>query len=81
MGKLRLLIILAVTALYWFWESHAEGNIRIDLLVIFPLLALFYLWALWKWLKWQAFIVCFILMGLNYMFMTASYELFNKFPG
>lgn len=40
-SKLSLLAkscILLPTIIYWWWESQAEGNIRVDLLIIYPVL-------------------------------------------
>ena len=39
-SKRYLILPVIVTLLYWFWESQAEGNIRVDLLLIYPLLFL-----------------------------------------
>lgn len=80
-SKFKLILIILTTAGYWFWESQAEGNIRIDILVLYPLMSLIYLWALWQWLKFKAIIVCLLLLAINYGFLMISYDLFDKFPG
>lgn len=80
-SKFRFLLIIIVTGLYWFWESQAEGNIRIDILILYPFMGLIYLWAFWQWLKWKAIFACLTLIAINYGFMMISYDLFNKFPG
>jgi len=32
------LLVGGATLAYWVWESRAAGNIRVDLLLIYPLL-------------------------------------------
>ena len=74
-------IVAIVTLLYWIWESQAEGNIRVDLLVIYPALLCVYLAVLWRSLKWRSLLVSFGLMFLNVLFFLVSYDLFDKHPG
>jgi len=73
-----LAIVIISTLLYWFWESQAEGNIRIDLLVIYPVLFLIYLVTLWGRFRYLSIPIGFLLMLINIGFFMISYDLFNK---
>ena len=79
--KISLLSIAVLTGLYLFWESRATGNIRIDLLVLYPSLFATYAILLWRHLKWLTLVPASLLMLLNFWFMTHSYHWFHKFPG
>jgi hypothetical protein len=76
-----ILIPLTVTLLYWYWESVAWGNIRVDLLVIYPTLFLIYIASLWRRYKFYALLISMILMAMNICFLLISYDLFDKYPG
>ncbi len=73
--------VLIPTLLYWVWESQAEGNIRIDLLLLYPLLYMIYSFALWSRFHWYAFLLSMLLMLINLVYATLSYDLFDKYPG
>jgi len=73
--------VLALTAGYWVWESQAAGNIRVDLILIYPALFAGYIWVLWDSLKWLSILAASILMAGNYGFFVISYDLFNKSVG
>jgi hypothetical protein len=88
------MLITFPTLLYWYWESSAEGNIRVDLLVIYPTLFLIYLSVLFVLLARKKFgfisslsailfsiLGAAALMGINYLFLMISYDLFDKNPG
>lgn len=78
----RGLVITAVlTVLYWIWESQAAGNIRVDLLLIYPVLLSCYLYYLWPKFKYWSVIIAAALMAGNFMFFVSSYQLFDKNPG
>ncbi|WP_417536441.1 hypothetical protein [Methylophaga sp.] len=77
----NLLILVLVTLIYWFWEIRAEGNIRVDLVLIYPLLFVFYIKALWKRFKWYSLLFSSLIMLLNFGFLILSYDLFDKYPG
>jgi hypothetical protein len=72
---------MIVTALYWAWESRTGGNIRIDLLLIYPALALFYLFDLWPRFRFWSLLIAAGLMALDLGFFIISYPLFRKHPG
>lgn len=74
-------IPVLMTAFYWFWESRAEGNIRIDLLIIYPFLFGLYTFCFWKKFRWWSPLASLFLMGLNIGFLMISYDLFDKHPG
>lgn len=75
---LNISIVLFSTLGYWVWESQAEGNIRIDLLLIYSILFAVYIWAFWKRYKLYSIIFSVGLMILNIIFFISSYELFGK---
>lgn len=75
---LNISIVLFSTLLYWVWESQAEGNIRIDLLLLYPILFAIYIWAFWKRYKLYSIVFSVGLMTLNIIFFMSSYELFGK---
>ncbi|NKC00727.1 MAG: hypothetical protein GKR90_19840 [Pseudomonadales bacterium] len=77
----QFLTTLVVTVLYWIWESQAEGNIRIDLLLLYPILIVLYTSIWWSKLKWKALIITAGAMLLNVGFFLVSYDLFGKHPG
>ena len=74
-------VSLVITALYWFWESVAEGNIRVDLLLIYPVLFATYSLCLWPRFRWWVLLIAPLLMLLNCAYMVMSYRLFDKNPG
>ena len=76
-----VLVPVVVTLLYWYWESKAAGNIRVDLLVIYPVLFVTYIAAFWSKFRYYSVLISTILMGLNYSFALVSYDLFDKYPG
>lgn len=76
-----VLIPVVVTLLYWFWESRAAGNIRVDLLFIYPALFAIYIAALWRRFRFYSVIIAAVIMGINYAFALLSYDLFDKYPG
>jgi len=67
----------AITLLYWAWESQAGGNIRVDLVLGYPLLFGLYLYFLQR-IGWASLPAALALMLLNYCFFMASYSLFDK---
>ena len=71
----------ALTAIYWLWESRAEGNIRVDLLLIYPVLIAAYLKSFWPRFRFYSILITLGLMALNFCFFVISYDLFNKSPG
>ena len=70
-----------MTLAYWAWESYAQGDIRVDLLLIYPLLFLGYIYVLWPRLRWWSIAVSLLFMTANYGFFTKSYSWFHKYPG
>lgn len=80
-SKTIIFISTALTILYWYWESQAEGNIRIDLLLIYPVLFVSYLICLWPRFKFYSLLIALGLMGFNIGFFIISYDLFNKHLG
>jgi hypothetical protein len=72
---------LVITLVYWLWESQIGGNIRLDLLVIYPLLIVLYPILLWRKFKWLSIVIALMLMVLNILFMQYSYVWFGKSPG
>ena len=78
---MRYGVLVGATALYWYWESFAEGNIRIDLLVLYPALTAIYLAILWPTLRWKGVALSAVLMIVNFGFFLISYDLFDKHPG
>ena len=75
------LVPVAVTLLYWYWESIASGNIRVDLLIIYPALLIIYIVSLWRRFKFYAVLISIALMLINFGFLLISYDLFDKHPG
>ena len=72
---------LIATALYWAWESQAEGNIRVDLLLIYPLLFCMYVVSLWSRFRLWSVLIAIAGMALNVAYFALSYRLFDKNPG
>ena len=79
--KPYVLIPIVITLLYWYWESIASGNIRVDLLFIYPALFIAYIVALWKKFRIYSVLISMLIMSLNYAFFLISYDLFDKYPG
>ena len=77
----HILVPAIVTFLYWYWESIASGNIRVDLLVIYPSLFIIYIASLWRRYKFYSLLISVILMVVNIGFLLISYDLFDKHPG
>lgn len=73
--------VLVVTLAYWAWESHAEGNIRVDLLLIYPLLSAIYVIALWKKFRWWSLGIAALFMAANTAFFVYAPVWFDKHPG
>lgn len=76
-----VIIPVLLTLAYWYWESRAAGNIRVDLLLIYPFLFATYMICLWRRFKWYALLLAGIFMALNFGFFIQSYSWFNKYPG
>ena len=74
-------VSLVLTALYWVWESQAEGNIRVDLLLIYPWLFVSYLVTLWPRFRYGSVLIASLLMVVNIGYFVISYRLFDKNPG
>ncbi|SMP75936.1 hypothetical protein SAMN06265222_12049 [Neorhodopirellula lusitana] len=64
------------TLLYWIWESRTGGNIRIDLVLFYPLLFGIYLYSLQR-LRWVSGLIALGLMVLNFFYFIFSYSLFD----
>ncbi|MCP4913601.1 MAG: hypothetical protein GY909_10820 [Oligoflexia bacterium] len=79
--KQRIIVTLVLFSLYAIWEANAEGNIRIDIIIIYPILFILYAATWWKEYKWKALFISFILSAFQYGFMILSYPLFNKYYG
>lgn len=79
--KRHLSIILISTFLYWIWESQAQGNIRIDLFLFYPILFATYIGAFWKGYRFYSILFSCLIMMLNIIFFIFSYQLFDKNPG
>jgi len=79
--KNHALIPIIVTILYWVWESQASGNIRIDLLIIYPFIFIIYIVSLWKKFRFYSVLIATLIMLVNYGFLFISYDLFNKYTG
>lgn len=75
--RLGIICCVVITLLYWAWESQACGNIRIDLLLAYPLLFGLYIYFLQR-LSWISLILAFAFMVANYCFFAISYSLFDK---
>lgn len=72
---------LLFTLAYWFWETQAGGNIRIDLLLLYPILFSLYIISFREKLKWWSLFAALTLMVLNILFFTLSYSFFDKSSG
>ncbi|MCM0080858.1 hypothetical protein L4X63_04560 [Geomonas sp. Red32] len=70
--------VIAATLAYWAWESQASGNIRVDLLLIYPLLFFGYLRFLWPGFRWLSILISLFLMAVNLVFFANSYTWFHK---
>jgi len=79
--KWRVTFAAIVTLLYWYWESKASGNLRVDLLLLYPLLAVFYTIVFWPKFRFYAVGIALLMMIVNVLFFIISYDLFNKNPG
>lgn len=79
--KTYLLLSIAATLFYWYWETVASGNIRVDLIIIYPALFLLYLITLWNKFKFYSVPIAVFLMAVNFLLFLFSYDLFNKNPG
>lgn len=77
----RIIFITIITALYWLWETKAEGNIRVDLLLLYPFLFISYIIALWPKFRALSIVIAAILMVINIYFSIISYDLFDKLRG
>jgi hypothetical protein len=84
-GRAEKIFPLASAALltlaYWTWEAQAAGNIRADLILLYPFLFGSYLMFFWRMLKWKALIPALALMAANVGFFIMSYSWFGKYPG
>lgn len=76
--KKHLSILLISTLLYWVWESQAQGNIRIDLFLFYPILFAVYIGAFWKRYGFYSIVFSSFIMVLNILFFIFSYRLFDK---
>jgi hypothetical protein len=74
-------VAVILTALYWLWESRTGGNIRVDLLLIFPALFSCYLATLWPRFRYWSIPIAVSLMAINFGYFVISYKLFDKYPG
>lgn len=81
LSNINFIVLIGFTLVYWYWESRAEGNIRVDLLLIYPFLFLTYIITLWSRFKYYSLLMAIGLMALNFFFLMISYDLFNKHPG
>jgi hypothetical protein len=81
MGKSSYAGVIVSTLAYWGWESRASGNIRIDLVFIYPLLFYWYMRFLWPRFRWLSILISLLLMALNLFFFTHSYSWFHKSLG
>lgn len=75
------LLPIVFTLLYWWWESHVGGNIRIDLFIIYPLMFLVYFKAFERSNRTSALLISSFLMACNFVFCLLSYWMFNKSVG
>ena len=73
--------VVVFTLGYWAWESRAAGNIRVDLLLPYPILFFAYISLLWTRLRWLALVPALLLMAANVGFLMMSYSWFHKNPG
>jgi hypothetical protein len=81
LSSYSIVIIIAATLLYWYWESIAQGNIRIDLFIIYPVLFAIYSKSLWRRYSFYSLLISALIMVLNIVYFVYSYELFDKYPG
>ncbi len=81
LSKISIVFIIIPTLLYWYWESIASGNIRIDLLLIYPALFTVYVASLWKRYRYYSVLISTLIMVVNIVFFIFSYYLFGKYPG
>jgi len=81
LSKISIVFIIIPTLLYWYWESIASGNIRIDLLLIYPALFTVYVASLWKRYRYYSVLISTLIMVVNIVFFIFSYDLFGKYPG
>jgi uncharacterized membrane-anchored protein YitT (DUF2179 family) len=81
LSKISIVFIIIPTLLYWYWESIASGNIRIDLLLIYPALFTVYVASLWKRYRYYSVLISTLIMVVNIVFFIFSYILFGKYPG
>ena len=80
-NRFSYLVAIVFTGAYWFWESKASGNIRVDLLVIYPLLFLSYVVLFWHKIRWWSFLLALLISCINFYFFSQSYSWFGKYPG
>jgi len=73
--------VFANTMLYWLWESKVGGNIRVDLVIIYPLLFLSYVVNFWFRHQSLSLVYGVLLMLMNLLFFSISYDLFQKSIG
>jgi hypothetical protein len=76
--KLRFFIALSMSLLYWIWECQVSGNIRVDLLFIYPSLLIIYLGCLWPNFKFKSILMAIFLMLINIAVMILTYKFLNK---
>lgn len=78
----KLVIILLPTLIYWGWETQARGDIRVDLILIYPLLFLIYnltllssLWPRHRWFSiFYALVFSSLIMAANVLVFVLSCE-------
>ncbi len=70
-----VIFIISITLLYWYWEAIAEGDIRIDLLVIYPAIFVSYLVSLWKKYGYYSILISTNMMLINIVYFILSYDL------
>lgn len=66
------------TLAYWVWEFFSKGGVRLDILVIFPYLALVYVMFLWPRWKWWSLLWAILLMAGNIAYFGLSLALSGK---
>lgn len=79
--KYEISYILVPTFAYWAWEIIASGNIRIDLILIYPILFIIYIKTLWRTKKVYSIFIAIAFMIINILYSILSYEIFNKYHG
>lgn len=77
----NIAVAFTSTILYWLWETQAQGNIRVDLLLIYPVLFFTYLKCFWNHWRFYSIPISIIIMMINFGFFGFSYQLFDKHPG